>query len=396
MPARNATDVELRHRERVERVGERDRADEQEPTEVGRDHRLPPPPAPVDERTGVEGEEQVRHERGGAEVAHLRGVRIEHEHRRQRQCDGADLVAEERDSLAEPEAAEPRLAQERGQGRSLSAWRRSRPGAGSCARAQAYVRPGQSPDKSRMARDGSRSRPPRADVRRRPDARRRLARGGRGSPRRGRLDARGRARRSRSTPPGTLSAGAATRASGSARTSTPCRTAATSTACSGSSPASSWPSGSDVPFAVVAFRDEERGCAGSSACAAAGRLPEAYLELHVEQGPVLERANEPIGIVTAIAGIARGEVVFEGRADHAGTTPMDVRDGRAARRRRVRAPRRAHAVASAPSRPSAASTSSPGRVERRALAGRPLGRGARRRPRRARPPRRRARLRRRA
>jgi hydantoinase/carbamoylase family amidase len=82
----------------------------------------------------------------------------------------------------------------------------------------------------------------------------------------------------------------------------------------------------DVPLTVVAFRDEERGCAGSSWCAAAGQLPEAYLELHVEQGPVLERANEPIGVVTAVAGIARGEVVFEGRADHAGTTPMDVRE----------------------------------------------------------------------
>jgi acetylornithine deacetylase/succinyl-diaminopimelate desuccinylase-like protein len=82
----------------------------------------------------------------------------------------------------------------------------------------------------------------------------------------------------------------------------------------------------DVPLTVAAFRDEERGCGGSSYCAASGRLPAAYLELHVEQGPVLERANAPIGIVTAIAGVARGEVVFEGRADHAGTTPMGVRD----------------------------------------------------------------------
>jgi acetylornithine deacetylase/succinyl-diaminopimelate desuccinylase-like protein len=82
----------------------------------------------------------------------------------------------------------------------------------------------------------------------------------------------------------------------------------------------------DVPFAVVAFRDEERGCGGSKAIVATGDLPDAYLELHVEQGPVLERAGEPIGIVTAIAGVARGEVVFEGRADHAGTTPMDARD----------------------------------------------------------------------
>jgi acetylornithine deacetylase/succinyl-diaminopimelate desuccinylase-like protein len=82
----------------------------------------------------------------------------------------------------------------------------------------------------------------------------------------------------------------------------------------------------ETPLAVVAFRDEERTCAGSNACAEDGRLPAAFLELHVEQGPVLERADEPVGIVTGIVGQARGEVVFEGRADHAGTTPMDARD----------------------------------------------------------------------
>ena len=82
----------------------------------------------------------------------------------------------------------------------------------------------------------------------------------------------------------------------------------------------------DVPLTVVAFRDEERGFAGSLAAVAAGRLPAAFLELHVEQGPVLERAGAPLGIVTAILGQARGEVVVEGRADHAGTTPMDARD----------------------------------------------------------------------
>ena len=81
-----------------------------------------------------------------------------------------------------------------------------------------------------------------------------------------------------------------------------------------------------VPLAVVAFRDEERTCAGSKACVEDGRLPAAFLELHVEQGPVLERADAPVGIVTGIVGQARGEVVFEGRADHAGTTPMDARD----------------------------------------------------------------------
>jgi acetylornithine deacetylase/succinyl-diaminopimelate desuccinylase-like protein len=82
----------------------------------------------------------------------------------------------------------------------------------------------------------------------------------------------------------------------------------------------------DVPLAIVAFRDEERTCAGSVACVEDGRLPAAFLELHVEQGPVLERADAPLGIVTGIVGQARGEVVFEGRADHAGTTPMDARD----------------------------------------------------------------------
>lgn len=78
--------------------------------------------------------------------------------------------------------------------------------------------------------------------------------------------------------------------------------------------------------AVVAFRDEERGCRGSSALAARADLPRAYLELHVEQGPVLERAGAPLGIVTAIVGYTRREIAFEGRAGHAGTTPMDGRE----------------------------------------------------------------------
>jgi acetylornithine deacetylase/succinyl-diaminopimelate desuccinylase-like protein len=82
----------------------------------------------------------------------------------------------------------------------------------------------------------------------------------------------------------------------------------------------------DAPLAVVAFRDEERKCARSAPCAADGRVPGAYLELHVEQGPVLARADAPLGIVSGIVGQARGEVVLEGRADHAGTTPMDARD----------------------------------------------------------------------
>ena len=51
----------------------------------------------------------------------------------------------------------------------------------------------------------------------------------------------------------------------------------------------------------------------------------AYLELHIEQGPVLEAANEPLGIVTAIASIARLTVSIKGMAGHAGTVPMAYR-----------------------------------------------------------------------
>jgi N-carbamoyl-L-amino-acid hydrolase len=51
----------------------------------------------------------------------------------------------------------------------------------------------------------------------------------------------------------------------------------------------------------------------------------AYVELHIEQGLVLAERNAEIGIVTALVGIRRHEVTVEGRADHAGTTPMSLR-----------------------------------------------------------------------
>lgn len=113
-------------------------------------------------------------------------------------------------------------------------------------------------------------------------------------------------------------------------------------------------------LAVVAFRDEEgwrfgRGCFGSRAICGqledgeletaddagvrlrevvggelpqAGwlRAPAAYLEAHVEQGPVLARLDAPLGIVTSIVGLARIAATFHGRAGHAGTTPMAGRD----------------------------------------------------------------------
>jgi len=51
----------------------------------------------------------------------------------------------------------------------------------------------------------------------------------------------------------------------------------------------------------------------------------AFLEFHIEQGPVLEATNNPLGVVEAIAGQTRMEFVFLGSANHAGTTPMHLR-----------------------------------------------------------------------
>ena len=79
---------------------------------------------------------------------------------------------------------------------------------------------------------------------------------------------------------------------------------------------------------VVAFRDEEGcngpGCVGSRSLCGGGLdpRPAAFVELHVEQGPRLEEAGAPLAVVTGIAATARGEVVFEGREGHAGTSPM--------------------------------------------------------------------------
>lgn len=51
----------------------------------------------------------------------------------------------------------------------------------------------------------------------------------------------------------------------------------------------------------------------------------AFLELHIEQGPILEEQNIPIGVVEAIVGLTQLEVTITGQAGHAGTTPMDRR-----------------------------------------------------------------------
>jgi allantoate deiminase len=51
----------------------------------------------------------------------------------------------------------------------------------------------------------------------------------------------------------------------------------------------------------------------------------AYVELHIEQGPVLERQGLPVGVVTSINGVTRLEITVSGRAGHAGTVPMEAR-----------------------------------------------------------------------
>jgi acetylornithine deacetylase/succinyl-diaminopimelate desuccinylase-like protein len=82
---------------------------------------------------------------------------------------------------------------------------------------------------------------------------------------------------------------------------------------------------SERTLGIVVFRDEETGCHGSRWRVRHGSLPGRYVELHIEQGPRLAAVGAPLGLVTSIAGIVRCTKVFAGRADHAGTTPMDSR-----------------------------------------------------------------------
>lgn len=66
------------------------------------------------------------------------------------------------------------------------------------------------------------------------------------------------------------------------------------------------------------------GYAGPLPCPAAA-APYAYVELHIEQGPVLEDEGTTIGVVTGVQGISWTEVNITGQAAHAGTTPMRLR-----------------------------------------------------------------------
>lgn len=53
---------------------------------------------------------------------------------------------------------------------------------------------------------------------------------------------------------------------------------------------------------------------------------EAYLELHIEQGPYLEENDKDVGVVTGIVGFTWGAITYYGEADHSGSTPMHYRN----------------------------------------------------------------------
>ena len=65
------------------------------------------------------------------------------------------------------------------------------------------------------------------------------------------------------------------------------------------------------------------GYAGSAPCP--GPAPHAFVELHIEQGPVLEAENLDFGAVTGVQGISWQELTITGQSNHAGTTPMNLR-----------------------------------------------------------------------
>lgn len=77
----------------------------------------------------------------------------------------------------------------------------------------------------------------------------------------------------------------------------------------------------------ITLRDAIRALGGEPESALEASAPglSGYLEIHIEQGPVLEREGLPVGVVTAIAGQTRARIVLTGEAGHAGTLPMDAR-----------------------------------------------------------------------
>ncbi|MFK8251261.1 hydantoinase/carbamoylase family amidase [Ancylobacter terrae] len=90
--------------------------------------------------------------------------------------------------------------------------------------------------------------------------------------------------------------------------------------------------GPDVPDRVIAYSGESIATAMREAGLDPARIPEArredieaFVELHIEQGPILEQAGLPVAVVTGITGIRHYMVNLHGTENHAGAFPMDIR-----------------------------------------------------------------------
>ena len=80
------------------------------------------------------------------------------------------------------------------------------------------------------------------------------------------------------------------------------------------------------PLEVCVFSDEETTMSGSIGYANENRDLKAFLELHVEQGPVLDCQGLDVGVVQGIVGQRRSLLTVHGQENHAGTTPMNMRN----------------------------------------------------------------------
>jgi allantoate deiminase len=78
--------------------------------------------------------------------------------------------------------------------------------------------------------------------------------------------------------------------------------------------------GMTLEDAINSFDGDPGALASAKRCDLLG-----YVEAHIEQGPILEAADQPIGVVSAIAGQTRVRAAFVGKAGHAGTVPMNFR-----------------------------------------------------------------------
>lgn len=78
-----------------------------------------------------------------------------------------------------------------------------------------------------------------------------------------------------------------------------------------------------IDGSIVSDELSRIGYLGESPCP--GKTPAAFIEVHIEQGPILENVAITIGAVTGVQGISWQEVTITGQSNHAGTTPMNLR-----------------------------------------------------------------------